>query len=376
MNDREEIRKSRLESPLPEAEKPIDAGHQPSRFLLSSILPNRRRLALFAVRYGLFVALGLWIVIMSFASEHFLTLLNFFNVARQAAPVIVIAVGMTFVIATAGIDLSVGSVVALTSVLAAGFLKAQLSIFVTIPLVLMIGAVCGAVNGFFVHIGLPAFVVTLASLTYLRGIAFVYSNGYASPIKSEAFNWLGRGWFGGIPVPVIIAAIVSLIGWMILTQTRFGVHTLAIGGREEAARAMGINVRRIKILVYSATGLLAALSGVVLSARLSNGSPNAGIMLELDVIASTVLGGTSLFGGVATISGTIVGALFINVIRNSLNLMGINPFWVQVVTGAILLVAILVNTVANRWVEEWARTSEQADQEVELNPNNGTGGGR
>ena len=338
------------------------------------MLTNSRKMALFAVRHGLFLALGLWIVIMSFTSEHFFTLYNFLNVARQASPVVIIAVGMTFVIATAGIDLSVGSLVALISVICASLINSGLPIEFGIVFTLLIGAAAGLVNGYFVLLGLPAFVVTLAALTYLRGIAFVYSSGYATPIKSEIFNWLGRGWIGGIPVPIIIAAIVAVIGWFVLNRTRFGVYCLAIGGREEAAHAMGINVGRIKLVVYTATGLLAALSGIVISARLSNGSPNAGMMLELDVIAATVLGGTSLFGGTATVGGTIAGALFINVVRNSLNLMGVYPFWVQVVTGIILLVAILLNTVVNRRVEEWARTSELDIQEVGLDKDDGIEG--
>lgn len=338
------------------------------------MVTNSRKMALFAVRHGLFLALGLWIVIMSFTSEHFFTLYNFLNVARQASPVVIIAVGMTFVIATAGIDLSVGSLVALTSVICASLINSGLPIEFAIAFTLLIGAAAGVVNGYFVLLGLPAFVVTLAALTYLRGIAFVYSNGYATPIKSEIFNWLGRGWVGGIPVPIIIASIVAAIGWFVLNRTRFGVYCLAIGGREEAAHAMGINVGRIKLAVYTVTGLLAALSGMVISARLSNGSPNAGMMLELDVIAATVLGGTSLFGGAATVGGTIAGALFINVVRNSLNLMGVYPFWVQVVTGIILLIAILLNTVVNRRVEEWARTSELDIQEVGLDKDEGREG--
>lgn len=294
---------------------------------------------------------------MSFASEHFLTWLNFLNVARQAAPVLIIAVGMTFVIATAGIDLSVGSLVALTSVLVAAFLGSGVDLWAAIALVLLVGLVAGALNGYFVTLGLPAFVVTLAGLTYLRGIAFVYSDGYATPITDPLFQAIGRGEFLGIHVPIWIAAVVAAIGWFVLTQTRLGLYVLAIGGREEASRLMGLKVKRIKILVYGATGLLAALASIVISARLSNGSPNAGIMLELEVIAATVLGGTSLFGGAATIGGTVAGALFLNFVRNGLNLTGVNPFWVQVATGVILLLAVLLNTVVNRRVEEWARTA-------------------
>jgi simple sugar transport system permease protein len=316
---------------------------------------DRGRFALFAVRYGLFLALGLWMVAMTIASEHFLSWLNFLNVFRQAAPVVVVAVGMTLVMATAGIDLSVGSLVALVSVLAAAGLRDGFPVWAVIPAMLAIGALIGLVNGAFVRLGLPAFVVTLAALTYLRGIAFVASDGYAVPIADEAFLWFGRGEVGGIHVPIVLAVVVALAGYVILNKTRFGLYALAVGGREEAARAMGIDVGRIKLAVYAGVGLLAALGGIIATARLGNGSPNAGIMFELDVISATVLGGTSLFGGYATVAGSVAGALFINFVRNGLNLLGVNPFWVQVVTGVILLLAVLVNTVVNRRVAEWAR---------------------
>jgi len=324
-------------------------------------VPDRRQIALFAVRYGLFIALILWIIAMSLVSDRFFTWLNFLNVARQAAPVIIIAVGMTFVIATAGIDLSVGSLVALVSVLTAGLLALGWPVALVIPLALLVGLVAGAVNGFFVQLGLPAFVVTLAGLTYLRGLAFVYSDGYATPVTDEVLIWLGRGRIGELHVPIILAAMVAVAGWFVLDKTRFGLHVLAVGGREDAARVMGIKTRRIKVIVYAITGALAALGAIVITARLANGSPNAGIMLELDVIAATVLGGTSLFGGAATIAGTVAGALFLNFVRNGLNLMGVNPFWVQVATGLILLLAVLVNVLANRRVEEWARLSGKDD---------------
>jgi inositol transport system permease protein len=325
-----------------------------------------RRWAVFAVRYGLFLALAVWLVCMSVASEHFLTWLNFLNVARQAAPIVIIAIGMTFVMATAGIDLSVGSLVALVSVLIVTLFARDLPTGVVLPAVLLIGMLAGAANGIFVRLGLPAFVVTLASLTALRGIAFVISDGYASPVTDPIVLWLGRGKAGGIHVPILLAIIIAAMGWVILNKTRFGLYALAVGGREEAARAMGIDVGRIKLAVYAGVGLLAGLGGIVLTGRLGNGSPNAGVMLELDVIAATVLGGTSLFGGVATIGGTIAGALFINFVRNGLNLLGVNPFWVQVVTGVILLVAVLLNTIVNRRVSEWARTAQLDIEETEI----------
>jgi len=325
---------------------------------------ERRRLAVLAVHYGLFIALGFWVVALSLASENFLTWLNFLNVARQAAPIVIISVGMTLVIATAGIDLSVGSLAALTSCLAASWLAHEMPVGAVIPAILAVGTIAGIANGYFVTLGLPAFVVTLAALVYLRGLAFVYSNGYAVPVADPFFLAIGRGDLLGIHVPIWIAVFVTFIGWFVLNKTRLGLYTLAIGGREEAARLMGLNINRTKIVVYAATGFLAALGSIVITARLSNGSPNAGIALELDVIAATVLGGTNLFGGVANIGGTIAGVLFINFIRNGLNLLGVNPFWVQVVTGFILLVAVLLNTVVNRRIEEWARLggSEREEQ--------------
>jgi inositol transport system permease protein len=321
-------------------------------------LVDARRWAVLAIRYGLFLALAAWIVVMTVASEHFLTWLNILNVARQAAPIVVIAVGMTFVMATAGIDLSVGSLVALVSVLIVTLFAIGVPTAVVLPAVLLVGVLAGFANGVFVRLGLPAFVVTLASLTALRGIAFVISDGYASPVTDPIVLWLGRGQIGGIHVPIVLAMLIAALGWVLLNKTRFGLYALAVGGREEAARAMGIDVGRIKLVVYAGVGMVAALGGIILTGRLGNGSPNAGIMLELDVIAATVLGGTSLFGGVATIGGTIAGALFINFVRNGLNLLGVNPFWVQVVTGVILLMAVLLNTVVNRRVSEWARTAQ------------------
>jgi len=308
-----------------------------------------------AVRYGMFVALLLWIAAMASVSEYFLSATNLLNVARQAAPIIVIGVGMTFVMATGGIDLSVGSVVALVSCLSASWLTLGLTVWAVLPLLLAVGAGLGAVNGVLIWAGIPPFIVTLAALVSIRGVAFVYSHGYALPVANDVFVWIGRGTIFGINTPVVLALVVALGGWLLLTQTRFGLHALAVGGREEAARVMGLPVGRIKIGVYTITGLLAALGGIVITARLANGSPNAGIGLELDVIAAVVLGGTSLFGGAATIAGTVAGALFINFIRNGLNLLNVDPYWVQVVTGIVLILAVLLNTVANRKVEQWSR---------------------
>ena len=323
----------------------------------------RRHVAVLTVRYGMFIALALWVIIMSFASEYFLTLTNIFNVTRQAAPIIIIGVGMTFVMATAGIDLSVGSIVALVSCLVAAWLTAGLPALLVMPLVVLAGVFLGLLNGAIVTLGIPAFVVTLASLVSYRGLAFVFSDGYATPITDPVFLWLGRGEVLGINAPMAIAILVAIVGWIVLNHTRIGLYTLATGGREEAARVMGLSIGKIKLFVYALTGALAGLGGMVIAARLSNGSPNAGVTLELDVIAAVVLGGTSLFGGSATIAGTVVGALLINFIRNGLNLMNVNPYWVQVVTSLVLVLAVILNTVVNRKVEGWARVSSEEANE-------------
>lgn len=331
----------------------------------SRFLRDRRHLVLAVVRYGLFLALAIWVAAMAVASEHFLTVPNLVNVARQAAPLVIIGVGMTFVMATAGIDLSVGSLVALVSVLIVTLFGFGLPTYIVLPAVLLLGIAAGLTNGALVRIGLPPFIVTLAALTTLRGIGFVVSEGYATPVHDEVVLWLGRGQIARVHVPIVLAAIVAVLGWVVLNTTRFGVYSLAVGGREEAARAMGINVGRVKLAVYGGIGVLAALAGIVLTGRLGNGSPNAGIMLELEVIAATVLGGTSLFGGAATIAGTVAGALFLNFVRNGLNLLGVNPFWVQVVTGMILLFAVLMNTVVNRRVTVWASAAHVDEPETE-----------
>jgi ribose/xylose/arabinose/galactoside ABC-type transport system permease subunit len=322
-----------------------------------------RKAVLFALRYSIFIALALWMLAMSLLSEHFLTTTNLLNVARQAAPIIIIGVGMTMVMSTAGIDLSVGSTVAVVSVVSTAGLAAGWDPLLVIAFVIVLGGALGSVNGVLVTLGMPAFIVTLATLVSYRGLAFVLSDGYARPISDPVFLWFGRGDVFGVNAPFVIAMLTVAVGWFVMNRTRFGLHALATGGREEAARLMGLKIRRIKLAVYVITGALAGLAGVVISARLSNGSPNAGQMLELDVIAAVVLGGTSLFGGVATVMGTVVGALLLNFIRNGLNLMNVNPFWVQVVTGMVLVVAVLLNTLVNRNLEAWARlASDEADE--------------
>ncbi|MDQ0394371.1 ABC transporter permease [Labrys monachus] len=341
-----------MEAKAYQATKPDRAAARPSGLDLRA-----RRFAVWAVRYGTFIGLVIWLVAMSFSSDYFLTGLNLLNVAKQTSPIIVMGVGATFVMATGGIDLSVGSIVALVSCLATAWLADGVPPGLAILGVLGVGAGLGVINGFLVRLGIPPFIATLAGLVSIRGLAFVYSNGYAKPITDPFVLWIGRGSLAGVDVPILIAAVVAAVGMFALNRTQFGIHALALGGREEAARVMGLPNGRLKILVYAISGGLAALGGIIVAARLSNGSPNAGIGLELDVISAVVLGGTSLFGGSATVLGTIVGALFISFIRNGLNLLDVNPYWVQVVTGIVLVAAVLLNTIMNKRVEQWARIS-------------------
>jgi ribose/xylose/arabinose/galactoside ABC-type transport system permease subunit len=335
----------------------------------AEIVPTSRQsltstLVLFGARYAIVVGFVLLLVGMSFASPYFLTSFNLLNVVRQAAPVLMVGVGMTFIMATGGIDLSVGSVVALTSVLCADLLTRGVPIPVVAVLMLVLGGAIGFVNGIFVVLGMPSFVVTLASLTFVRGFAFVYSQGYAIVVDSPAFKELGRGWVGPLPISGTLALLIAVAGHIVLLHTRLGRYMLAVGGREEAARVQGIRTGRVKLFAYISTGVLAGGAGLVITSWLGNGSPNAGIGFELDVITPVVLGGTSLFGGQATIFGTVIGGLFTNFVRNGLNLRGVDPYWVQVVTGLILLFAVFFNTRVAGRLTEVARLAahREADQ--------------
>jgi len=317
------------------------------------------KLTLLAVRHTILVIWVLYMCIFGYvARPYFLSLYNILNVLRQAAPVAIIGVGMTFVITTRGIDLSVGSTVALTSVVTGLLIQAAYPIPIIILLGVVLGSLVGSLNGYFVSLrGLPPFVVTLATLILTRGLALTITGGYTVPIYNASFLTLGRGHVGPIHVPIIIAIAIVGIGGIVLNKTRFGIHCLAVGGREEAARVLGIRIYKIKFLVYMVTGMLAGLAGLLITAHLGNGSPRTGEYLELDVITAVVLGGTSLAGGEATMLGTVVGALFVKFLGNGLNLLGVSPFIVRIVTGAILLAGTWLNTEISRRATEWIRAS-------------------
>ncbi|MEN9063324.1 ABC transporter permease [Ponticoccus litoralis] len=270
---------------------------------------------------------------------------NLLNVLRQAAPILVVAVAMTLVITTAGIDLSVGSMVALINAAAAIVIAAGLPRPLAIVLMLVLGAVIGGVQGWFVaYQGIPAFIVTLAGLSILRGAALYMTEGYSIPIRdAEGFFWLGRGEIAGFPVPALIAILVAVLGFVVMLRTQYGRQVIAVGSNIEAARRVGMPAKRVLASVYMVSGLACAVAGILIASRLGSGSSNAAQGFELQVIAAVVLGGTSLMGGKASMLGTVLGTMTIAVIGNGLILMHISPFFTQIVTGTIILVAIWMN---------------------------------
>jgi simple sugar transport system permease protein len=286
------------------------------------------------------------VLFFSLTTDTFLTPGNILNLLRQAAPMLVVAVAMTFVITTGGIDLSVGSLVALTNALAAIVIAAGVPWPLVVLALLVLGSLLGLAQGWFVaYQAIPSFIVTLAGLSALRGIALYMTQGYSIPIRNAAgFVEIGRGWLFGLPLPAIIAMITAILGYVVLNGMKYGRQIVAIGANAEAARRVGMPARWVTASVYALTGIASAIAGIMIAARLGSGSSNAAVGFELDVIAAVVLGGTSLMGGRGTMVGTLLGGLTIAAIGNGLILMHISPFFTQIVTGAIILIAIWLNT--------------------------------
>ncbi len=287
------------------------------------------------------------LVICAFAtilSPSFLSVTNLFNVFKQITVAGIVGCGMTFVILTGGIDLSVGSILGLSGVLASGVLAATENTFLAIAVALMIGILCGSVNGFFVSIcEIPPFIATLGMMTLLRGVILVYTKGSPIPIKVDSYKFLGKGSIAGIPVPVIILILVFLLAHYILTQTSYGRSVYAVGGNREAARLSGIRVKANEFLVYALNGLMCGIAGLILTARLGSAQSTSGTGIEMDAIAAVILGGTSLSGGVGFVLPTVVGAMIMGIIDNILTLMNVNPHATSIVKGAVILIAVLVD---------------------------------
>ena len=285
---------------------------------------------------------SLLIVALSILSPYFLSVSNFLNILLATAVVGVLAFGATFVIGSAGIDLSVGSVLALSGVMMGLALEpAGLPWPIAILACLATGAFCGLINGLLIaRAGIPAFIVTLGMLGVARGVALVLTNGGSRYGLDPAIVFLGQGRPWGIPTPVIIFVALAAISHFVLVHTRFGVHTLVIGDNETAARATGIHVERHRIALYVLSGLFAGVAGLIFMARTNSADPAAGIAYELTAITATILGGTNLFGGRATIVGTLVGALIVGVLQNGLTLLAVSPFYQQIMIGLVLVLAV------------------------------------
>jgi ribose transport system permease protein len=306
-------------------------------------------------RFQSLIALFILCFVLSILSDKFLTVDNAWNVMRQISVNICIATGMTLVVLTAGIDLSVGSVLALSGAIAAGLLKNGLefpsaNLYVGFTILgavlagLLVGALLGIFNGWTItRFKVPPFVATLAVLTIARGLTMLWTKGFPISGLGEDFSYIGTGWFLGIPLPVWVSGIIVLIAILITKKTRFGRYIYAIGGNENASRLSGININRIKIAVYTIAGGLAAIGGIIVTSRLDSAQPNAGITYELDAIAAVVIGGTSLSGGKGSIMGTVLGAIIIGVLNNGLVLLNVSPFWQQVVKGFVILLAVIID---------------------------------
>ena len=283
-------------------------------------------------------------LVMIVTTDNFFSADNFLNIARQVSINAIIAIGMTCAILTGGIDLSVGAVMALSGTLMAGMMVNGVPPAAAIPLGLGVGLAFGLFNGFFVaYAGMPPIIVTLATMGIARGIALIYTGGYPIDGLPEMFAFFGRGSVLGIQTPIITMFIFYILAYLLLDHTPIGRYIYAIGGNEEATRLSGVRVSRYKLLVYSLSGLMCALAGLVLSSRLMSGQPNAGVAFEMDAIAAVVMGGTSISGGRGSIIGTLIGAMMLGVLNNGLNMMGVSPYVQNIIKGLIILFAIYIS---------------------------------
>jgi inositol transport system permease protein len=307
-------------------------------------------------KYGIFLVFIAMLIVASILSPAFLSPTNLINVVRQMSVVGLIALGVTGVIVSAGIDLSSGSVVGLSAVVAASLAQLpdyaaayykglNLPVFVAVLAACAVGALVGLLNGSLVaKTRIPPFIATLGTLTTIRGLAYLYTSGRPISDLTDDYNFIGQGDFLGIPVPILILVIMAIITHVLYSQTKFGKYIYAIGGNEQAARVSGINVSKYKMLMYVYAGLLSGLAGLVVSARIGSGQSGQGVGYELDAIAAAVIGGASLSaGGIGTVAGTIVGALIIGVLNNILDLTNVSAYWQQIVKGCIIVGAVIID---------------------------------
>jgi len=318
---------------------------------------NKKNYRQSLAKFQSLIALVILCLVISLLSDKFLTTTNAWNVMRQISVNICISVGMTLVVLTAGIDLSIGSVLALCGAITAGLLKNGIEVpssnlYIGFTILgatvagLLVGSLLGWFNGWTItKFKVPPFVATLAMLTIARGITMLWTKGFPITGLGENFAHLGTGWFLGIPLPVWVSGVIVFIAVIITNKTKLGRYIYAIGGNENAATLSGINIKRIKIAVYTIAGALAAVGGLLVTSRLDAAQPNAGTGYELDSIAAVVIGGTSLSGGRGSVLGTVLGAVIIGVLNNGLVLLNVSPFWQQVVKGFVILIAVIIDRV-------------------------------
>jgi ribose/xylose/arabinose/galactoside ABC-type transport system permease subunit len=298
----------------------------------------------FFQRYGLLLSFLLLCTVLTFASDRFLTPDNLVNILRQSTINGIISIGMMMVIVTRGIDLSVGSVLALATVMTADMLQQGWSAWNALLFCLIIGGLLGMVNGLLVAwIRIPPFIATLGMMTFARGLALSYSQGQPITGLGDAFRTIGTGFIGPVPMPIVVAGLVLLGSYVLLNHTALGRQIFALGDNEQASYLTGLPVRQITMFVYVAAGALYALAGAILIARLNSAQPTGGVGFEFDAIAAVVVGGTSFEGGEGTLLGTLVGVLIIAVLSNGLNLLNVPSFYQSVVQGAVIALALLLH---------------------------------
>ena len=301
-------------------------------------------LALHGRQFGTLFGLLALCIVLWILTPYFLTVSNLLNIAEQTAIIAIVATGMTFVIITAGIDLSVGSVLAFSGVVMASLLHTRVPLPLALIAGIAVGFLSGTLNGLLITLGrLPPFIATLGMMSVARGAALLFTEGRPISGFSDGVRFLATGKLLGIPMPVIVMLAVYAVAYFLLTRTKLGRYTYAIGGNEEATILSGVNVKLYKTLIYGICGGLSGLAAILLTARLNSAQPIAGMMYELDAIAATVIGGTSLMGGEGNVFGTLIGALIIGVLRNGLNLLSISSFTQQIVIGLVIIVAVLLD---------------------------------
>ncbi|MBW8351722.1 ABC transporter permease [Bacillus sp. IITD106] len=297
------------------------------------------------------MALIILIVTFSLTSPDFLTTTNLLNITRQVSVIGLLSIAMTFVIVSGGIDLSVGSIVAVVSVISTGMMvEYGLSPIVAVLIGIIIGTLIGALNGILIStLNMSPFITTLGTMTLLRGVGYLYTGGYPIYGLPSSFSTLGQGYWGGIPVPTIILVLAIVMSVITLRKTRLGRHIYAIGGNEEAALHAGVRVKKIKFIVYMMSGLLCGIAALIASSRLGAGMPTLGVGYELQAIAAVIIGGAALTGGSGTITGTVIGALILGVLSNGLSLLSINSFVIEIISGIVIIIAVLIDQIRSRF---------------------------